>query len=328
MAGNKLTIGAVGVGAVGTILSSCLKEGGAEVVVADIPQRIAQVRENGLQMIWGEKRFENPVATVDSIRSLADVHPDCIFIATKACILKHILADVAQAAGEETIVLSVQNGIGTEDEIARHIPARNAWRMVVNYAGMIDQSGVTKVSWFNPPNFIGPLIDQDDERMTRLVEMLGSVGMTTELVDSVTVKKRAWLKTILNSALMPVCAVMHLTMKEATEGRATRRLAADLLDEGLAVAARLGYEYGDDIFEKCMSYLDKGGHHHPSMSIDLSNSRPTEIDFINGKIVEVGRQFGDVDLEVNRVFVSLVMTQEVRNGTRKPEDFPEYLVGS
>jgi 2-dehydropantoate 2-reductase len=221
-----------------------------------------------------------------------------------------LMSEVAQAAGEDAIVLSVQNGIDTEDEIARHIPPGNAWRMVVNYAGMIDQSGVSKVSWFNPPNFSGPLVDQDDKRMARLVE------------------KRAWLKTILNSALMPVCAVMHLTMKEAMEGRATRRLAADLLDEGLAVAARLGYEYGDDIFEKCMGYLDKGGNHHPSMSIDLSNSRPTEIDFINGKILEVGRQLGDVNVEVNRVFVTLVMTQEVRNGTRKPEDFPEYLVGA
>ena len=90
---------------------------------------------------------------------------------------------------------------------------------------------------------------------------------------------------------------------------------------------RLGYDYGEGIFEKCMAYLDKGGPHHPSMTVDMRNNRPTEIDFINGRILEVGVGFEDIELEVNRVMVSLIMTMEVMNGTRKPEDIPDYVLG-
>jgi 2-dehydropantoate 2-reductase len=325
MAGDKFTVGAVGIGAVGTILATCLKEAGAEIIACDIPERIAQLKEHGLRVQWGDKLLEHAAETLDSIGSLADVNPDCIFVATKGCILPKIMPEVAKAAGDNCLVMSVQNGIGTEDEIAKYVNPANVGRMVVNYAGGFKEDGLVNVNWFNPPNFFGLHSKEEDSRLEKIVDLLNSVGLTSQLVNTLAIKKRAFLKTILNSALMPICAVMNLTMKEAMEGKATRRLASDLLMEGFLVASKLGYEYGDDIHEKCMGYLDKGGDHHPSMSVDLCHERPTEIEFINGKILEAGRTFEGLDLEVNRIMVSLLMTEEVRNGTRKPDEYPEYL---
>jgi len=327
MPGDKLKVGAIGVGPVGTILATCLAEAGANISVADVPPRIDQVKHSGLHVRWAGREYRHPVTRAGSVASLADARPDCIFISTKACLLRRIMPEVAQVAGNRSLVISVQNGIGTEDEIAGHIPPENVCRMVVNYAGGIDENGIVSVNWFNPPNFFGLLTDHEDPRLFIFIELLNTVGLTSELVDPVTIKKKAFLKTILNSALMPVCAVMGLTMTEALQGKATRRLAEDLLIEGLSVAERMGYYYGDDILEKCMGYLSKGGDHHPSMSIDLKCRRPTEIDFINGRILKLGASFPDLDLHVNRILVSLVITQEVRNGTRGPDDFPDYLLG-
>ncbi|UCG51751.1 MAG: ketopantoate reductase family protein [Candidatus Latescibacterota bacterium] len=328
MMGEKLTVGAIGVGAVGSILAACLAKAGAHVVAADLPHRIAQLKKNGLQVQWDKERLEYTVDVAKTIRSIAEKRPDCIFVATKAVALRKIMPDVAEAAGEDCLVISVHNGINTEDEVARYVAPRNVARMVVNYAGNIDDKGLVRVGWFNPPNFFGLLEDHEEPRLTRLIEMLNSVGLTSEFVDPVTIKMRAFLKTILNSALMPLCAVMNLTMKQAMEGAATRPLVEDLLREGLSVAGRLGYDYGEGIFEKCMGYLDKGGDHYPSMCGDLQHRVPTEIDFINGKILELGQRFDDLDLGVNRVMISMLMTEEVKVGVRKPNEFPDYLVGS
>ena len=326
MAGEKFTVGAVGVGSVGSVLAACLAKAGAEIIAADIPQRISQLRDNGLQVQWDEELLEYRIDAADSIQAIAEARPDCIFVATKAVALKRIMPDVARAAGDDCLVISVQNGIGTEDEIARHIPPRNVCRMVVNYASNIGADGLAPVNWFNPPNFFGLVEEHEDPRLARLLEMLNSAGLTSERVDPVTIKKKAFFKTILNSALLPLCAVMGLTMKQAMEGRATRRLAGDLIREGLSVAARLGYDYGGNTYEMCMGYLDKGGDHHPSMTSDIRAKAPTEIDFINGKILEIGRSFEGLGLEVNRIMVSLLMTEEVRIGVRKPDEFPDYLV--
>lgn len=322
---EKLKIGTIGVGPVGGILSMCLAEAGADVIIADIPQRNSQIKENGLQVRWEDKMHEHRVGVVDSIRFLAAEKPDCIVIATKVGILKTIMSDVVKAVGEDCLVISSQNGIGPEDEIASHISPQNVCRMVVNYAGGTREDGVIQLSWFNPPNYLGPVTDYKHPKLLQLLEMLNGWGMTSNLVDTFTIKKMAFYKTILNSALLPLCGIMGLTMREAMQGKATRRLAGDFIREGLAVAERLGYDYGEDSFEKSMRYLDKGGDHHPSMTGDLKNKVPTEIEFINGKILEIGLTFDGLRLEVNRIFTSLIYQQEVRNGTRNPDDIPEYL---
>ncbi len=323
---RKLIIGVVGVGAVGTVLAGRLAEAGAGIIAADIPNRIAQIKRDGLRVRWADGDCEQRVDTVDSIRSLGQMHPDCIIVATKDYSLKQIMPEVAAAAGDDTIVISAENGIDTEDAMARHVPPHNVGRMVVNYAGGSDAEGVTRVIWFNPPNYFGLLTDREEPRLVRLVEMLNSVGLTSEIVSPTMIKKYAFLKTVLTSALMPICAVMNLTMKEAMSGKATRELAGDVVREGLSVAARCGHEYPEDMWQKCMGYLDKGGDHHPSMSVDLRSKRPTEIDFINGKILEIGRKFDNLELPVNRVVTALLMTQEVRNGTRKPDQIPDHVI--
>ncbi|MFH1755823.1 MAG: 2-dehydropantoate 2-reductase [Candidatus Latescibacterota bacterium] len=326
--GDKLKVGTIGMGPVGSIVSMCLAEAGADIVVVDIPQRSAQIKKNGLQVRWNDKMHEHRVGVVDSIRFLAGENPDCIFVATKVGILKSVMKEVAEAAGEDCLVISSQNGIGPEDEIARHIPPKNVCRMVVNYAGGTQPDGVTQVNWFNPPNYFGPLTDHKHPKLLELIGLLNGWGLTSELSDTFTIKKMAFYKTILNSTLLPLCAIMDLTMREAMQGNATRPLVEDLVREGLAVAEKLGYEYGEDSFDQSMEYLDKGGDHHPSMSGDLKNKIPTEIEFINGKILEIGRTFNGLSLEVNRVFTSLIVQQEVINGTRNPDDIPDYLRSS
>jgi 2-dehydropantoate 2-reductase len=328
MAEEKLTVGVVGVGAVGTVLAACLCKAGAQVVVSDLAPRVAQVRRDGLRAHWLKEDCCFRVEAVDSIAELGDCEPACILVATKAYVLPEIVPEIATAAGRDCVVISAENGIDTEGELARRIPNENVGRMVVNLAAGAHADGAVHVIWFNPPNVFGMLVDRHCHTLERLVALFNASGMGSELVDALTIKKRAFLKTVLTASLMPMCAVLGLTMREAMTCPATRRLAGEVVREGLDVAQRLGYDFEAQTWSKCMAYLEKGGHHHPSMSVDIRNRQPTEIEFINGKLLEIGSRFGDLELGVNRVLVSLLMALEVRNGTREPNAFPAYLSSS
>ena len=238
------------------------------------------------------------------------------------------MPEVAKAAEKGCLVISVQNGIGPEDFIAKSISPENVARMVINYAGASDASWITSVNWFNPPNYIGPITDRQDERVKQLSEMMTGIGLTTQYVDSNEVRKKAFLKTVLNAALMPMCGVLGLTMKEAMTCQIMRGYAGDLVREGLELGAKLGYDYGETSWQDCMDYLDKGGNHYPSMWWDLEGERPTEIEFLNGKIVELAREYDDVDVNINRIFVSLVVSREIKNGTRAMDGIPYYLTNN
>ena len=62
MGGGIETVGVVGVGPVGCILGTHLGNAGAEIVVTDIPRRLAQVREKGLKVCFGEKSWSTAPA--------------------------------------------------------------------------------------------------------------------------------------------------------------------------------------------------------------------------------------------------------------------------
>ncbi len=325
MSSEKLKIGGIGAGVVGSILAAHLSEAGAEIIITDLPQRLDQIAKKGLIVNWDKKKLKSKVKTVPTIPDLIAEKPDVLFISTKTWVLKSILPEVEKAANDDVLVMSVQNGIGTEDLIARFVPPHDVARMVINYAGATNEEGITTLKWFNPPNYASLITDRADERLNRLVEMINSQGLTTNMVSPIEIKKEAFLKTILNSALMPVCGVLGLTMKEAMGCRIIRGYARELVREGLAVAARLGYHYGEDCLQYCMNYLDRGGDHYPSMWVDLEHKLPTEIEFLNGKIMELGRMFSDIELRTNRVFVSLVVAREIKNGTRTVDNIPHYI---
>jgi ketopantoate reductase len=175
-------------------------------------------------------------------------------------------------------------------------------------------------------NGIGP--ERAPKRMGEVAEMLSGAGLTTLSVSHYEMKKAAFFKTVLNSALNALCAAHGLTMARAMHLKHTRRMARILLREGLTVAGLVGYNYGEDTLDRCIEYLEGGGEHYPSMWFDLKERRPTEIEFINGKIVKIGHMFQGVDVGHNAFFTSAIVTQEIRNGTRGDDDIPEYLIDS
>jgi ketopantoate reductase len=197
---------------------------------------------------------------------------------------------------------------------------------VINYAGNLNPDGTVTMNWFHPPNLLGPATERIPTWAPSMEALLTSSGLTTVHVSHHEMKKAAFYKTVLNSALNALCAAHGLTMAQAMRLKHTRGKARVLLQEGLTVAGLVGYHYGEDTLDRCIEYLEAGGEHYPSMWFDLKSKRPTEIEYINGKIVKIARMFRHCDVDLNMYFTSAIITQEIKNGTRAEEDVPEYLI--
>ena len=198
--------------------------------------------------------------------------------------------------------MAFMNGIGPEDAVGEYISKERICRGVVNYAGNLHDDGVVANELVPPaqPDRSGHRA-RDHAGRRQLEEILTDAGLTTVQVSHHDMKKAAFFKTILNSALNALCAAHGLTMAQAMRLKHTRRTARILLREGLTVAGLVGYNYGEDTCDRCMDYLDAGGDHYPSMWFDLREQRPTEIEYINGKIVKIGRMFNGRGRAAQRV---------------------------
>jgi 2-dehydropantoate 2-reductase len=335
--------GIIGAGPIGSILGAYLAQGKQEVVFVDIlKDHLEVIREQGLT-ISGLTEIKTRVkATYQIISELKTFNPEVIFICVKTSVTKLLIPDLqnlneslkAEFHNNLTFV-SFQNGLDAEESLSRTFGQDNTLRVVINYAGNFIANGQIKMSFFNKPNYIGALSPvrsrtpkasalppkagvtsngvspKGESKAKEIARVLTASGLDTEFTTDI--KKYVWEKVILNAALSPLCAITTMTMKQAMDFPETYHLVEEILKEGIAVAKSIGYDYGSDFFPHCIKYLKNAGHHKTSMHVDLEAKRPTEIDFLNKKIVEYGRAQG-ISTPYNDTITCIIKAMERKNG--------------
>src|SRR5439155_17400395 len=201
-------------------------------------------------------------------------------------------------------VATVQNGIGNEETIARHV--ERVMRGTTFPAGKLlgpghvqwDVKGDTTLGPFEPRPAPAAAVE-------RLADACTRAGMPTNAVADA--RGPQWRKVIFNAATNPIGALTGLTHGRVCEDPGLRRLVSSLVDEGKAVAAAQGIELDADP-EDLIDHAAKpevAYDHKASMLQDVEAQRPTEIDYLNGGIVRFGREHG-VPTPLNRAIWSLV----------------------
>ena len=307
--------GIIGVGPVGSIMAIHLAKAGHNVTLVDILKpHIDEIKRNGLS-ITGFKEMNvsfSKERLCYGIDELSKKDLDVIFISVKASILPQILPILKNVTKPGTTIISLQNGLDNEELIADVFGKKNTLRIVVNYAGNLIDNGMVRMSFFNAPNYIGMIDPAAAKKARKIADLITTADLETVFTPEI--KKYEWEKIILNAALSPVCALTRRTMKQMMEFEDKRGLTGAILREGIKVAEANGIHFKSNFLEFCMGYLDKAGHHRTSMHVDIEKRNPTEIAFINDKIVKYGKA-KSVPTPCNSVIVSLIRGSEL----------PEYI---
>ncbi len=312
---SKYKFGVIGVGPVGGIMAAHLAKAGHDVTLVDIMKaHMDKIKKSGLS-VTGYKDMNISFSKNNicyGIDEISGKNFDYIFISVKASVLPQILPILKPVVKPGMTFIALQNGLDNEDLIADAFGKKNTLRIVVNYAGNLIDNGRVRMSFFNAPNYIGMLVPEAVKKAKELAEVITAADLETSFTNDI--KKYEWEKIILNAALSPVCALTRRTMKQMMEFKYTRNLAESILREGIEVAAANGIHFKPDFLKFCMSYLDKAGHHRTSMHVDIEKKNPTEIGFINEKIVIYGKKKG-IYTPINSTIVSLI----------KGSELPEYI---
>lgn len=313
---DRPKIAIIGVGPVGGTLGAHLANAGYYVVLCDIlMSHLDAIKEKGLTIngvVEMNVKCERIAHDISELPNFPEW--DTIVISTKASVMPSILPAIEKVARPGTRFISCQNGLDTEDFIAETFGRDNTMRIVVNYAGSRVEDGKIWMSFFNKPNYIGVLRPRAEPLAREIAKMLTEAQLDTEFTTDI--KRYEWEKTILNTALSPVCALTRKTMKEIMDFEPTRFLVEEILREGIEVAAANGVTFDEGFFEHCVQYLEEGGCHKTSMHVDVERGSPTEIDWLNGKLVERGRKHG-LRVPYNTTITALIKTLEKKSEAPK-----------
>jgi len=295
-------VAVLGCGAVGSLFAANLAElDDVEVWAYDVAQpHVDAINAHGLRLTGAGETLGRLTATTD-----ASVLPACDFgiVATKSMHTEGAVAAAAHAFVDGAVA-TVQNGVGNEEVVARHVP--RVIRGTTFPAGKVIEPGV--VQWdVKGDTTLGPFEPQPaaPEEIARLADACTRGGMPTSAVADA--RPAQWRKVIFNAATNPVGALTGLTHGRVCERPDLRALVTAVVDEGKAVAAAQGITLDADPEELIDHAAQRGVayDHKASMLQDVESRRATEIDYLNGGIGRFGREHG-VPTPLNDAITCLV----------------------
>ena len=291
----------IGCGAIGSLFAAHLARlGTVDVYAYDVAgEHVEAINRNGLR-ISGAADFTARLRATSDPREL----PLCNYgiVATKSLHTRAAIAQAARAFDETSAVCSVQNGVGNEEILAQSV--KYVIRGTTFPAGHLIGPGHVGFD-IRGDTWIGPF-EPTHTPMSRVEELAGLLtraGMNTvALKDARGVQ---WTKLIFNASTNPVGALTRLHHGAATRFAPTGELFNALIAEGEAVARALGITLDHDPREMVQAGANAPGKHKASMLQDVEAGRPTEVDFMNGAIVQWGAKVG-VPTPLNKALWALV----------------------
>lgn len=289
MNGDAVKVVILGAGAMGCLYGAALHRAGCAVTLVDVNrEHIDAINTRGLELDTrgGIELLPVPARLPQEI----DAPVDLVVVFTKTFQTDQALAGIAPAVGPDTHLLSLQNGLGNDARLA----ARAAPDRVLIGASTLpsDLVGPGKVrSHGEGGSKLYPAFGGDPTFAQRIADLLTAGGLPATLDPEI--HAAIWFKAIFNATMNPLCALTRRTpgfLGAHAEGRALIRTA---VEEGVAVARANGIALeAEPIHALTEVSITDHADHEASMLQDVKAGRRTEVDAINGAIVEAAKAAG------------------------------------
>ena len=303
-------VAVLGAGAMGCLFGGLMAEKGLDVVLIDVwKDHVDAINKNGLKMDGhGGDRFIKIKATTNP-STLKPV--DAIIIMCKATALKTALTNAKNIIGDQTLLMSFQNGIGHEAIMQEIAGKDKVLGGTTTQASNIIGPGHIK-NHGSLPSWIGEYEGGMSDRVSDLAETFTAHNLET--IAASDIKKRKWMKLFALTAIGPLSSVFNLHHTDLyitnKNQKVSRNLGKQIILETRAVAKADGVDVSEDeCLEMFNKIVDSKQTNKSSMCFDILNKRKTEIEFINGAVAKIGRIHG-IKTPMNDLMYNMIMVKE------------------
>lgn len=303
-----MKIGIVGAGAMGSILGAHFIMGGAEVYFVDpYEAHIKAMQENGLQIQvnQGEKKCVK-VTAVTSADQISE-KMDLILFMVKGLYTESAAQGAKCIADEHTYCLTLQNGVGNAEILANYFNADKILAGIVEFGGRMVEPG-SVIALINPTAkiaFASTVAEEPDEFMKTIAAILEKAGLKALAMRKSEIDSIIWFKLAKNCSGNPICAVTRLPLGPYNNTDEGLPIEKAVFEEVEQVAKALGIKLADQGTPHKIPKESQMYNHLPSTAQDVKAKKKTEIDFLNGAVVRMGKKCG-VATPYNHMITALV----------------------
>jgi 2-dehydropantoate 2-reductase len=286
-----MEIAIVGAGVLGSIFGSLFAGKGFKVTLIEVlEERVRLIEKEGLWMQWPDGERTHSRIAITSNVGMVGVK-DLVIIAVKGYHTRSAIQSALPMIGENTIVLSVQNGLGNLEIIAETVGPERVVGGITAHSGMpVSMNEVRYVGGLGPLLVIGPFDGVSRPGFEKMVQSFQGVGLDVHPTDNI--NNVIWKKLIANVSTNVVAALTGLTGGIAVTHEPSVKIIEALSQELAMVARAKGIDFPelDDPLGFSLKAFASTKNNRVSMLQDVEAGRLTEIGNLNEVIVSEGRR--------------------------------------
>lgn len=284
-----MKIGVMGTGGVGGYFGAMLARAGVDIHFVARGKHRQAIQEEGLQVISTQGNFRVMVHTTSEPEDIGPV--DLLLLCVKAYDTIDALRVIGPMIEDDTMILSLQNGI---DNNAKLIEAYDASRVLggtTYIESSIASPGVIAHSGRPGRIIFGELNGEKTARAEKVLQIFLKSGIDTEL--STQIEKELWQKFLFICGVHGVTTLPRASLGLVLAFPETRELLIGVMREAEALARAKGIDLPEDAVEKAVELSETYTRNFKcSMLRDLQWRRRTEVEALNGMVVQMGRELG------------------------------------
>ena len=310
---NILVIGA---GGVGIGLATSVASQGADVSIYARGETAKAIKENGIKRCGLFTHYEiREIPVYESYEEIPKNHFDYIFICSKTTANEDIAENLNRnraILNKSTKIIIFQNGFGNDEHYLKHFTKKQVFSARVITGFTRPERHISEVTVYTEPILLGSLQGENPDSLQEIADLITASGIKCEITTEV--DKYLWAKMLYNCTLNPLGAILDVTYGKLTENQYTLDIMNSIIDEIFEVIKASPYEtlwdtadeYRDIFYSKL---VPDTYNHYSSTHQDIKKKIPTEIDSLNGKVIQLGK-LNNVNVKTNEFIYNLIKAIE------------------
>lgn len=303
----------IGAGAMGCLYGSYLSRENHVIMLDVYEPQVENINKNGITVLeedGSQQHFTNVRAMKSgTCKEVADL----VIVFVKSTHTESSLEENKELFGENTLVMTLQNGAGNDRKIAKYVKKENIIIGTSKHNSVNMGNGTIRHSGTGVTTIGSNL--KENSNLEKICRLLTEAGFSAAISDDI--QRIIWSKLFVNLSINTFTAITQSPICSMIENHYAWDFAEKMICEAVDVAEADGTHFSYmEVLNMVHHVCEDAGKGYSSMYQDVKRCVPTEIDAINGAIIEQARRY-NVPVPYNTLIVDLIHAIEESYEYRK-----------
>ena len=308
----------IGSGSVGIGIGCSLLSQNADISFLASEKTASKMKKNGIKRTGLFTNYSFSPSEFNVYETYSQIPKesfDYVIVASKTTANKDIskrLDENRDILKDNFTIIICQNGFGNDKAYLKYFKASQVYCARISSGFTRPERNISEVTVYTEPILLGSLQGEDIRHLQPIADKITASGINCELTDEL--DKYLWAKMLYNCTLNPLGAILDVNYGKLTENEYSKDIMDNIIEEIFNVINASPYttlwdtadEYKDIFYSKL---VPDTYNHYSSTHQDIKRKIKTEIDTLNGKVIELGEKY-DVDVSTNRLIYKLIKAIE------------------